>query len=234
MMPQKTPATIYRHDYQTPAFLVDQVNLDFDLGDNATRVKSTLQLRLNPDREGRGEALILDGEQLELVDIRLDGRLLQVDEYLADAEHLRIDGLPESCKLEIETRIDPQHNTALEGLYLSNGNFCTQCEPEGFRRMTYYPDRPDVLAPFRVRIAAAAAYPVLLSNGNLVEQGCLDNGRHYAIWDDPFPKPSYLFALVAGDLAALEDHFRTQSGRDVLLQIYVEPRNRDDCEHAMA
>jgi aminopeptidase N len=234
IVPQKTPATIYRHDYQTPAYLVDRIDLDFALSDNATRVHSTLHLRLNPDRAGKREPLVLDGERLELVDIRLDGCSLSTGEYLADAEQLRIDPVPESFVLEIETQIDPQHNTALEGLYLSNGNFCTQCEAEGFRRITYYPDRPDVLACFRVRIEAATAYPVLLSNGNLVDQGRLDNGRHYAVWEDPFPKPSYLFALVAGDLVALEGHYRTQSGRDVLLQIYVEKRNRDYCDHAMA
>mgnify|MGYP005844286635 CR=1 FL=1 len=233
-MPQKTPATIYRHNYRTPAYLVDGIDLDFALSDNATRVKSVLRLRLNPDREGRGEALILNGEQLELVETRLDGRSLTAGEYLTDAEELRIDQVPERFVLEIETRIDPQHNSALEGLYLSNGNFCTQCEPEGFRRISYYPDRPDVPARFRVRIEAPATYPVLLSNGNLVAQGRLDNDRHYVVWEDPFPKPSYLFALVAGNLVALEDHFRTQSGRDVLLQIYVEQRNRDYCEHAMA
>ena len=232
-MPQTTPVTVYRHAYQTPAYLVEQVELDFNLQENATRVRANLRLRLNPDREGRQEALILYGEQLELVALRLDGRLLQDGEYRADDEKLCIEALPESFELQIDTCIDPAQNTALEGLYLSNGTFCTQCEPEGFRKITYYPDRPDVLAPFRVRIEADQSFPVLLSNGNLVAQGEFGAGRHYALWEDPFPKPSYLFALVAGDLVCREEYVRTCSGREVLLQLYVEERNRDYCDHAL-
>jgi aminopeptidase N len=228
-----TPQPIYLKDYITPAFLVDQVELAFDLG-VSTRVNSCLQLRLNPDRQGANEPLVLAGEQLELLELRVDGRVLGAEEYLIDEEGLTIATVPQSFQLEVATRIAPAENTTMEGLYLSNGNFCTQCEAQGFRRITYYPDRPDVLASFRVRIEAERGYPVLLSNGNLLESGELGDGRHFALWEDPFRKPSYLFALVAGDLTCLEDQYTTASGRDVLLQIYVEERNADYCDHAMA
>ena len=226
------PQPINLKDYQTPAYLIDTVELDFDLGP-ITQVHSRLQIRRNPDRSGTTEPLILDGEQMKLLELKIDGQELGRGEYLLTEEALQIPVVPDSFQLDIVTRIDPAHNRALEGLYLSNGNFCTQCEAEGFRKITYYPDRPDVLATFRVRIEADPGYPVLLSNGNLLEKGTLDNGRNYALWEDPFRKPSYLFALVAGDLACLEDHYTTLSGRDVLLQIYVEDRNRDYCDHAM-
>ncbi len=233
-MSKKNHPTIYLKDYRTPAYLVEKIDLNFDLHDSTTRVSSVLTLFLNPDRQGKAEPLVLNGEHLELLQIRRDGTVLGPDDYDVDSEELRINSVPERFVLEIETQIDPLHNSALEGLYLSNGNFCTQCEAEGFRRITYYPDRPDVLARFKVRIEADKKYRVLLSNGNLLEQGNLPDNRHYAVWEDPFPKPSYLFALVAGDLVCLEDHFVTMSGRDVLLQIYVEKRNRDYCDHAMA
>lgn len=233
-MTLKTPETIYLKDYISPAFLVDQVDLCFNLQESETRVASKLQMLLNPDRNGVIEPLVLDGEELELLQVKIDGRILSANEYLVDDEWLRIADVPEKFCLEIHTQIDPLHNTALEGLYLSSGNFCTQCEAQGFRKITYYPDRPDVLSRFRVRIEADDKYPVLLSNGNLLNQGKLANGRHFALWEDPFRKPSYLFALVAGNLVCLEDHYLTKSGRDVLLQIYVEERNRDYCDHAMA
>ena len=229
----QTPKTIYLKDYKTPAFLLDQVELSFDLQERATRVVSVLELSLNPDRNGVPEALVLDGEQLELLQVKINGRSLAPGEYLVDQEWLRIDDVPDKFTLEITTEIDPLNNKALEGLYLSSGNFCTQCEAQGFRKITYYPDRPDVLSRFRVRIEADKKFPVLLSNGNLIDQGPLKNGRHFALWEDPFRKPSYLFALVAGNLVCLEDHYLTQSGRDVLLQIYVEERNSDYCDHAM-
>ncbi len=233
-MSTSSPATKYLKDYRTPAYLVDQVELDFYLNTTATTVVSTLQLRLNPDRREAIEPLILDGEKLQLVELKLNGVSLTVEDYQCDDISLTIPAPPPQLVLEVTTRIDPLNNTALEGLYQSNGIFCTQCEPEGFRNITYYPDRPDVLAPFRVRIEGGQAdCPVLLSNGNLIEEGTLDNGSHFARWEDPFPKPSYLFALVAGNLACLEDHYPTGSGRQVLLQIYVEERNRHDCDHAM-
>ncbi len=232
-MTQQVHEPIHLKDYTSPAFLVENIELFFDLHESTTLVVATSRFELNPDRKGGLESLVLDGEGLELVDLKLDGRSLAIDEYLVDKEWLRIQAVPESFTLEVTTRIDPLHNTTLEGLYLSSGNFCTQCEAQGFRKITYYPDRPDVLSRFRVRIEAEQKYTRLLSNGNLLEQGTLENGRHFAVWDDPFRKPSYLFALVAGDLFCLEDHFTTMSGRDVLLQIYVEERNRDYCEHAM-
>ncbi len=227
------PQAICRLDYKTPAFLIDQVDLDFDLGEK-THVHARLQLRLNPDRDGMLEPLVLVGEQLELLELKIDGRQLADHEYTVDAESLTIIQPAETFILEVVTRIDPPGNTSMEGLYLSSGNYCTQCEAEGFRKITYYLDRPDVLAKFRVRIEADRSVPVLLSNGNLIAQGDLENGRHFAKWEDPFRKPSYLFALVAGNLVCLEDHFTTMTGRDVLLQIYVEPRNSDYCDHAMA
>ena len=230
---QKTPEIIHLKDYKEPAYLVELVELKFDLYDSTTQVSSILQMSLNPDRKGELEPLVLDGEKLQLLEVKVDGKVLSINEYLQDDESLQIATVPEKFILEIQTQIDPLNNTSLEGLYLTSGNFCTQCEAQGFRRMTYYPDRPDVLAKFRVRIEADQKYPVLLSNGNLLEQGELPNGRHYAVWEDPFFKPSYLFALVAGDLVCLEDHFTTMSGRDVMLQIYVEERNSDYCDHAM-
>ncbi|SEA82006.1 aminopeptidase N [Desulfuromusa kysingii] len=232
-MSKNTPETIYLKDYKTPAYLLDQVELDFHLYDSATRVSSVLHLSLNPDRGGVLEPLVLDGEQLQLLEVKLDGNVLATDQYCQSDVSLAIPKVPETFTLEITTEIDPLNNTALEGLYLTSGNFCTQCEAQGFRRITYYPDRPDVLAKFRVRIEADKQYSVLLSNGNLLEQGDLAAGRHYAVWEDPFRKPCYLFALVAGDLVCLEDHYTTASGRDVLLQIYVEERNSNYCDHAM-
>ncbi len=232
-MSKKTPEAIHLKNYQIPPYLVEQIELKFDLYDSATRVSSILQMSLNPDRNGALEALVLDGEQLELLEIKLDGKILAAGEYRQDDESLQIAAVPEKFTLEIQTQIDPLNNTSLEGLYLTSGNFCTQCEAQGFRRITYYPDRPDVLARFRVRIEADKKYPVLLSNGNLLEQGELQNGRHFAVWEDPFFKPSYLFALVAGDLVCHEGHYTTISGRDVLLQIYVEDRNSDYCDHAL-
>jgi aminopeptidase N len=230
---QQTPETIQLKDYRTPAYLAESVDLLFQLTASATRVISRVRFYRNPDRTS-AEPLQLSGEQLELISLRLDGRLLESADYQVDAEELCIAGVPESFLLEVETEIDPASNTALEGLYLSSGNFCTQCEAQGFRKITYYPDRPDVMARFRVRIEAErSSYPVLLSNGNLVEAGELDAGRHFAQWEDPFPKPSYLFALVAGDLACIEDNYITGSGREILLQIYVEQRNRELCDHAM-
>jgi len=228
------PQTKYLKDYRTPAYLVEQVDLDFYLNPTATQVAATLKLQLNPDRNGVVEPLVLDGENLQLLGIKVDAVPLGSSDYQCDDVSLTIFAPPAQFTLETTTRIDPLNNTALEGLYQSNGIFCTQCEAEGFRKITYYPDRPDVLAPFRVRIEGERGdCPVLLSNGNLLEQGVLDNGRHFARWEDPFPKPSYLFALVAGTLVCLEDHYTTMSGRQVLLQIYVEERNRNDCDFAM-
>ncbi|PLX89580.1 MAG: aminopeptidase N [Desulfuromonas sp.] len=233
-MKHKTPQPVFLKDYCTPAYLIESIDLTFELEGKNTRVHSVQKIRLNPDRKGVLEPLILHGRELQLDQLVLAGRQLNEDEFILDDEQLRINSVPQEFILEVVTFTAPANNTSLEGLYLSSGNFCTQCEAQGFRKITYYPDRPDVMARFTTRIIAdKAAFPVLLSNGNLLEQGDLDDGRHYALWEDPFPKPSYLFALVAGDLVCIEDHYKTMSGRDVLLQIYVEERNKDYCAHAM-
>ncbi|MBN2362383.1 MAG: aminopeptidase N [Deltaproteobacteria bacterium] len=232
-MAADTPRTIYLRDYLPPDFLVDTVDLRCELGEETTRVRSRLALRRNPARPA-GAPLVLDGKELELESIALDGRPLAAGEYQVDAEHLTVDRVPDSFALELVTAIRPQDNTALSGLYKSSGNFCTQCEAEGFRRITYYPDRPDVMASFTTTVVAdPARYPVLLSNGNLVDQGALADGRRWATWRDPFNKPAYLFALVAGDLVCAEDRFTTMSGRQVRLQVYVQQPNADKCEHAL-
>ena len=235
-----TPKAIHLKDYRPPAHLIDTVDLHFDLREDATIVRATLAIRRNPARDdlardgGEAPALVLDGERMDLVSVALDGEALPPERYTADAAHLTIPRVPDSFTLETVVRIKPQENTALQGLYKSSGNFCTQCEAEGFRRITYFIDRPDVMARYVTTIEAdKARYPVLLSNGNLVADGDAPDGRHWARWDDPFPKPSYLFALVAGDLRHAEDRFRTASGRDVTLRIFVEPGNEDKVGHAM-
>ena len=229
--PAATPHTIRRLDYTPPDFHVSHLGLDFDLEPNATIVKAKLKLERNGGTAG---PLVLNGRKLELISVSLDGRALKPDDYQVDAEHLTIPGVGKAAVLDIVTRIDPAANTSLDGLYRSSGTFCTQCEPEGFRKITYYLDRPDVMAPMTVRRAADKAhYPVLLSNGNPVEQGDLANGRHFAVWDDPFPKSSYLFALVAGDLSHINDTFVTKSGRTVTLGIYAAPPDLDKLDHAM-
>ncbi|MGE5270374.1 MAG: aminopeptidase N [Thiohalocapsa sp.] len=221
-------------DYRPPAFFCDSVELAFDLDPGDTHVSSRLTLRRNP-AAGAGAALRLDGEEIELVTLLLDGRPLAPGGYRIEADGaLVIASVPDSFELDIETRISPERNTALSGLYTSGRNFCTQCEPEGFRRITYFLDRPDVLARYKVTIRAdKQRYPVLLSNGNPTGSGELADGRHWAEWTDPHPKPSYLFALVAGDLVAVEDRFTTRSGRTVPLAIWVRRGDEDKCSHAM-
>jgi len=225
-----------RLDYRPPAFLVDRIGLEIDLDPAATEVRATLAFRRNPDAapDDRNAPLVLDGEQLRDVRVELDGRALGANEALIDAATLTLARPPAAGTLVVRSRIAPQSNAALEGLYLSSGVFCTQCEPEGFRRITCFPDRPDVLSSYTVTIRADRdRVPVLLSNGNLVAAGGLADGRHFATWHDPFPKPSYLFALVAGDLASLDDSFTTASGRRVQLSIYSTPQNLPRCHWAM-
>ena len=223
-------------DYRPPAFLIDTVDLVFELGEADTRVKTRLGIRRNPEVSEHGAPLHLDGEALELVSLALDGELLGPNRYrLPPDGGLTLADVPDAFTLDVETRIAPESNTALSGLYISGGNFCTQCEPEGFRRITYFIDRPDVMARYTTTIRADnARLPVLLSNGNPVERGEADDGRHWAKWVDPHPKPSYLFALVAGDLIAVEDRFTTRSGKDVALAIWVRRGDEDKCGHAMA
>lgn len=230
MSEQQTPVTIYRKDYTPFSHDVESVELHFELEGSRTTVRSTLKLRARGERR----SLRLDGSELELVSVELDGRLLSADEYRLDEESLSLD-TPEQCELVITTAVEPAANTALEGLYLSSGNFCTQCEAEGFRRITFYPDRPDVLSVFTTTVVAEKGkYPHLLANGNRTEVGELDDGRHYAVWHDPFPKPCYLFALVAGDLACVRDSFTTLSGRKVAIEFYVQHGNENKCDHAVA
>jgi len=229
-----TPKSIYRKDYKPPAYLVQSVDLHFDLNEDVTKVQALLIMTRNKAAGSTDQPLVLFGRDLVLTSIALDGRGLSPEEYALDAESLTIPEVPPQFILEIETKIRPQENTALEGLYKSNGMFCTQCEAEGFRKITYFPDRPDVMAAFTTTIVAdKTRYPVLLSNGNLVGQGTQASGRHFATWQDPFPKPAYLFALVAGDLGCVEDTFITRSNRFVSLRIFVRPAHLDKCDHAM-
>ena len=182
-----TPRTIYRKDYTPPPYLVDAVELRFDLDPERTVVRSRLQLRRNPAAAEKAP-LVLDGQELELLGVELDGRPLAASEYRVDAESLTVEAVPEAFALAVKVAIAPAANTALEGLYVSSGNFCTQCEPEGFRRITYYPDRPDVMARFTTTVAGdRQKFPVLLCNGNPVASGELEDGRHFVTWEDPFP-----------------------------------------------
>ena len=225
-----------RVDYRPPAWLADQIALEFDLDPAKTEVTATYAFRRNPAAfEGdRRAPLVLDGEQQENLRVSLDGRPLARERLVLDTASMTIPDAPERGTLTIRTDIAPARNVALEGLYVSSGVFCTQCEPEGFRRITYFLDRPDVLARYRVTLRAdALRYPQLLSNGNLVASGDLGGGRHFARWEDPFPKPAYLFALVAGNLAVLEDTFVTRSGRPIALRIYSTAPNLTRCRHAM-
>ena len=227
------PTAIYLKDYQPPDYLVERTELHFDLREEHTLVRARLQLKRN-ESVAAATVLQLHGEDLELLSLRLDGQALAPERYSVTEGGLEVPGVPASFVLECETRLRPQDNTALEGLYRSHSMYCTQCEAHGFRRITYYPDRPDVMSVFTVSIEAdKSRYPVLLSNGNLTQVEDLDNGRHRASWHDPFPKPAYLFAMVAGDLRHVQDSFRTASGRDVCLRIYVEEKDLGKCGHAM-
>ncbi len=234
-MSQANPQTTYLKDYRPPAFLIERVALTVELGEEESRVRARLELRRNPGSEEQDAPLRLHGEELKLLSLALDGRVLSGEEYEVDGEGLTIPRVPEQFVLESEVAIYPQNNTALEGLYQSGAMFCTQCEAEGFRKITWFLDRPDVMSRFTTTIIAdRARYPVLLSNGNPVEEQDLGDGRHRVTWEDPFPKPCYLFALVAGDLRDIRDRYTTASGREVDLRIYVEPENIDKCDHAMA
>ncbi|WP_141441286.1 aminopeptidase N [Vreelandella titanicae] len=228
------PQPVYLSDYQPPAYRVTHTELTFDLDPAATRVKARLLIERHPEADAKAP-LVLNGEHLKLISLAIDATPLDVAAYELDDEVLRIAQVPERFVLESEVEIAPQENTALEGLYQSNGMYCTQCEAEGFRRITFYPDRPDVMATFKVTVIGDQQQePILLANGNPIERGELKGGRHFVTWEDPHPKPCYLFALVAGNLDSVEDHFTTMSGRDVTLQIWVEKENLDKTEHAMA
>ncbi|MBK1645982.1 aminopeptidase N [Thiocapsa imhoffii] len=228
------PHPVRLADYRPPEFLIERVDLTFELDEQVTTVHALLEFSRNPAATRGDGSLTLDGEQLELIELKLAGQTLTPAEYQLEAEALRIHRVPDRFQLETQVRIHPNRNTALEGLYQSGPMLCTQCEAEGFRKITFFLDRPDVLSRFRTTlIADQDRFPVLLANGNLVSETRLPAGRHQVIWDDPFPKPCYLFALIGGDLSVVEDQFRTCSGRDIGLRIFVEPHNLDRCGHAM-
>ena len=229
-MKTDTPQTVYLKDYSVPAYLVDTVDLDFNIETGGTTVTSTLAMRRNP--AAASQPLALDGDELETLSVMVDGKQVP---FAATASTLTITNLPETFTLQTVVRIDPDKNTRLSGLYRSTDGYFTQCEAQGFRRITWFLDRPDVMSTYTVTLHAdQATYPVLLANGNPVDAGQEANGRHWAKWADPFKKPAYLFAVVAGKLDVLKDTFKTASGRSVQLAIYVEPGKLDQCPHAMA
>ena len=233
-MKEGQPQAVYLKDYTPPPYLITHVHLEFVLEEKFTLVTSRLDVMRNPQANEKTTTLVLDGEELKLNYIELDGGSLQANDFQQFDEVLHIFNVGEKFSLKIQTEITPQTNTSLEGLYKSSGNFCTQCEAQGFRKITYFLDRPDVMSVYTVRLQAdKSRYPVLLSNGNPVEQGDCEGNQHYAVWNDPFPKPSYLFALVAADLVYLQVAQRTKSGKDVVLRIYTEKHNADKCEHAL-
>ena len=233
-MSNNTHKEIYRKDYTPPEYLVTKTELVFQLFKDSTIVTSIVSYVRNQASQLNTDYIFLEGEDLILKSIKLNNNILTKESYTVSETGLTIQNTPDSFTLEIETEIFPDQNSSLEGLYLSSGNYCTQCEAEGFRKITFYPDKPCILSPFTTRIEANLEdCPVLLSNGNKMEEGTLDENRHFVVWQDPHPKPSYLFALVAGDLVSLDDTFKTQSGREVQLQIFVEKRNQKKCNHAM-
>ncbi|MFH0261173.1 aminopeptidase N [Vibrio barjaei] len=227
-MTESAPKAKYRSDYQTPSHTITDVNLTFDLHETQTKVTAVSQVK----QLGDATTLVLDGENIELIQARVNGEVWS--DFITTDSGLEISNLPNEFELVIENHISPSTNTALEGLYISDGAYCTQCEAEGFRRITYFLDRPDVLAKYTTKVIAdKAAFPYLLSNGNKIEEGELESGKHFVTWEDPHPKPSYLFALVAGDFDVLRDVFKTRSGRDVALEIFVDKGNLDRANHAM-
>uniref|UniRef100_A0A0C9RN16 Puromycin-sensitive aminopeptidase n=1 Tax=Wollemia nobilis TaxID=56998 RepID=A0A0C9RN16_9CONI len=229
----ESPNEIFLKDYNMPDYFFDTVDLKFVLGEEKTTVVATTKVR--PTVEGVQLPLVLDGRDLKLISLKVNGKEVEKGSYQLTPRHLRLFLPPTTLfTLEIETEIYPQKNTSLEGLYKTSSNFCTQCEAEGFRKITFYQDRPDVMAKFTTRIEAdKTLYPVLLSNGNLIDQGDLEDGRHYAVWEDPFKKPCYLFALVAGQLVSRDDSFTTRSGRQVSLRIWTPAQDVSKTAHAM-
>jgi aminopeptidase N len=230
--------TIHLADYCAPAWQIPEVELRFELDATDTLVHATLQLRRDHDQSTSGHALRLQGEELETLAIAIDGTALPPQAWRIENNVLCLEGLPAQCELRTTVRIHPASNTQLMGLYASGNSeapgLFTQCEAEGFRRITWFLDRPDVMSRYRVTLEAQRErFPVLLGNGNRVAEGSLPDGRHWARWEDPFPKPCYLFALVAGKLDLLQDHYTTASGRDVTLSIYVDPGKLDQCGFAM-
>lgn len=225
-----TPQPVRLSDYRPFPYQIETTALVFQLEPAATRVRATLAVRRNG---AAAEPLFLHGERLKLISAAIDGEVLSANQFSLDGEGLTIHQVPDAFVLTTEVEIDPSANKALMGLYMSGGRFCTQCEAEGFRTITFFPDRPDVLSRYTVRIEADQAFAHLLSNGNLIESGALDDGRHFAVWNDPFPKPAYLFALVAGELDVLEDRFTTMSGREVALKLFVDPGQAPRAAYAL-
>ena len=234
-MSEHAPVAKYLRDYCPAAFLIDRVDLEFDIHDSHTSVRSRMVVKRHPQAVTSDSTLCLHGSA-ELVSVVLDGEKLPPSAWTLADEQLCLANVPESFILDIETRLDPASNTSLMGLYASNGNLYTQCEPEGFRKITYYLDRPDVMAKFSTTlIADRQRFPVLLSNGNKVGEGLTENRkRHWVKWVDPYRKPAYLFAVVAGKLAVQKDHYTTSGGRKVTLEIYVAPTDLDKTAHAMS
>ena len=233
-MRTEQPQMIYLKDYQAPEYLIDETHLTFELFEDHSLVHAQLVMRRNPARGAGFPALELDGQQLQLLSVKLDDAELTAADYQLTDSHLILQPATEHFVVDTSVKIHPESNTALEGLYKSGTMFCTQCEAEGFRKITYYLDRPDVMSKFTTTVVAEQhSYPVLLSNGNPIASGPDEDGRHWATWEDPFMKPAYLFALVAGDLWCVEDSFTTMTDRTVALRIYVEPENIDKCQHAM-
>ena len=225
--------SIFRKDYTAYPWDVKHLDIHFDIGGDTTTVRAEMEFQLK-DASKTSQDIVLNGHDLQLVSMSLNGRILSTGDYAVEGETLTIADAPATSVIKTEVRIHPLSNSALEGLYLSGSFLLTQCEAQGFRKITWFPDRPDVMTRYRVTLEAdQSKFPVMLSNGNQVGSGELSGGRHWVRWEDPFPKPSYLFALVAGDLALVEDRFTTRSGRDVALRIYVEAENLDRCEHAM-
>ena len=233
-MRSEQPTMIKLSEYRLPDYLIDETHLTFELFEDYALVHARLLMQRNLGLDHSLPPLVLDGQQLELVDIALDGEQLSAVEYTVTANQLQLQPKTQTFELSTTVRIEPQNNTELEGLYKSSGMFCTQCEAEGFRKITYYLDRPDVMSRFTTTIHAEKhSYPILLSNGNPIAEGEDEQGRHWVTWEDPFKKPAYLFAIVAGDLWCLEDSFTTMSGREVALRMYVEPENLDKCQYGM-
>jgi len=221
----------YLSEYQSPEFTIKSTKLAFELDETQTRVIS--RLLISRQTEKLDAPLVLDGIGLKLLNLKIDGTSLNSGQYGVTEYQLTIFDVPDEFEFSCEVEINPAANTRLEGLYLSSGNFCTQCEAEGFRYITYYIDRPDVMSVFETRISAPkAGFPIMLSNGNRIRSGDSGN-RHWVEWSDPYPKPSYLFALVAGDLARIDGEFITASGKAVALQFFTEHHNRQKCAHAM-
>ncbi|WP_144395562.1 aminopeptidase N [Pleionea sediminis] len=234
MKTSTAPVTKYRKDYKPSNFLIDEISLNFLINDEETLVESRLMVRRNPEGDVNANSVWFDGEELKLLAIEFNGQVLDESEYTINEQGMQLNKVDDKFELFTRCSIEPHKNTSLEGLYQSGDKLCTQCEAEGFRKITYYMDRPDILAKFDVRIEADKdKYPLLLSNGNKVNAGDLANDRHFCEWQDPFLKPCYLFALVAGDLDLLEDTFTTQSGRTVKLELYVDKGKLDQTEFAM-